>query len=73
MTVHVEFTATEEAQLQNLSSALGTSTEELVRSAVLEYLEQQEEQIWAQQALARFEVDGREMRPAQELWDELGV
>lgn len=73
MTVHVEFTATEEAQLQNLSSALGTSTEELVRSAVLEYLEQQEEQIWAQQVLARFEADGREMRPAQELWDELGV
>ncbi|WP_237224225.1 DUF6290 family protein [Rothia nasisuis] len=73
MTVHVEFTATEEAQLQNLSSALGTSTEELVRSAVLEYLEQQEEQIWAQQALTRFEADGRETRPAQELWDELGV
>ncbi|MDY3049383.1 MAG: DUF6290 family protein [Rothia sp. (in: high G+C Gram-positive bacteria)] len=73
MTVHVEFTATEEAQLQSLSSALGTSTEELVRSAVLEYLEQQEEQVWAQQALARFEADGRETRPAQELWDELGV
>ncbi|WP_237232973.1 DUF6290 family protein [Rothia nasisuis] len=73
MTVHVEFTATEEAQLQNLSSTLGTSTEELVRSAVLEYLEQQEEQVWAQQALARFEADGREIRPAQELWDELGV
>jgi len=71
--ISIRLTAEDEARLEALARRTGRSKTFYVREAIHEHLGELEEQFWADSVVQEWENCGRQSRPAQELWDELGV
>jgi len=69
----IRLTPEDEARLEALARRTGRSKTFYVREAIHEHLGELEEQFWADSVVQEWENSGRQSRPAQELWDELGV
>lgn len=73
MPLSVRLTEDEEARLDALAARTGRSKTFYVRQAIQAHLEELEELYWADQAVREWEASGQTSRPAEQLWDELGV
>lgn len=73
MALSVRLTPEDDARLEAVARRTGRSKTFYVREAIHEHLGQLEEQFWADSVVREWEDSGRASRPAQELWDELGV
>jgi len=71
--ISIRLTPEDEARLEALARRTGRSKTFYVREAIHEHLGELEEQFWADSVVQEWENSGRQSRPAQELWDELGV
>lgn len=73
MAISIRLTPEDEARLEALARRTGRSKTFYVREAIHEHLGELEEQFWADSVVQEWENSGRQSRPAQELWAELGV
>ncbi|MGI8414779.1 MAG: type II toxin-antitoxin system RelB family antitoxin [Nakamurella sp.] len=73
MALSIRLTPEDEARLEALARRTGRSKTFYVRAAIHEHLDELEELFWADSVVQEWENAGRGSRPAQELWDELGV
>lgn len=73
MAMSIRLTPGDEARLEALARRTGRSKTFYVREAIHEHLDELEERFWADAVVQEWENSGKESRPAQELWDELGV
>ena len=73
MPLSVRLTAEEEARLEALAARTGRSKTFYVRQAIEAHLDELEERYWADEAVREWETSGKKSRPAQQVWDELGV
>ncbi len=73
MAISIRLTPEDEARLEALARRTGRSKTFYVREAIHEHLGELEEQFWADTVVQEWENSGRQSRPAQELWAELGV
>jgi RHH-type rel operon transcriptional repressor/antitoxin RelB len=69
----IRLTSEDEARLDQLARRTGRSKTFYVREAIHEHLDDLEERFWADSVVREWEESGKQSRPAQELWDELGV
>lgn len=73
MSLSVRLTPEDEARLEQLARRTGRSKTFYVREAIKEHLDELEERFWADSVVREWEESGKQSRPAQALWDELGV
>lgn len=73
MALSIRLTPEDEARLEALARRTGRSKTFYVRAAIHEHLGALEEQFWTDSVVQEWEDSGRQSRPAQDLWDELGV
>lgn len=73
MPLSIRLTEEEEARLDALATRTGRSKTFYVRQAIRMHLEELEELYWADEAVREWEASGKKSRPAEQLWDELGV
>ncbi|MGL5851476.1 MAG: type II toxin-antitoxin system RelB family antitoxin [Phycicoccus sp.] len=73
MPISVRLTPEDERRLDVLARRTGRSKTFYIREAIHEHLDDLEERYWADQIAHDWEDAGRPARPADELWDELGV
>lgn len=73
MAVSIRLTPEDEDRLEALARRPGRSKAFYVREVIHEHLGQLEEQSWADSVVRKWEDSGRASRPAQDLWDELGL
>lgn len=73
MPLSVRLSPDEEARLDALASRTGRSKTFYVRQAIEMHLEELEEFYWADEVVREWESSGKKSRPAEQLWDELGV
>ncbi|WP_220471787.1 type II toxin-antitoxin system RelB family antitoxin [Tomitella gaofuii] len=69
----IRLTSEEEARLDRLAKRTGRSKSFYVREALREHLDELEEKYWGDAVVQEWEASDKTSRPAQELWDELGV
>jgi RHH-type rel operon transcriptional repressor/antitoxin RelB len=62
-----------ENRLSQLSKTTGRSASYYIRDLIVRHLEELEEEAWAEAAIQDWVKSGKKSRPAQELWDELGI
>lgn len=73
MPMSIRFSPEEEARLEALSTRTGRSKSFYVRQAVHTYLDEIEQAYWHDEAVRKWEQAGKPSRPAEELWEELGL
>ncbi|MFR4189064.1 MAG: TraY domain-containing protein [Corynebacterium variabile] len=73
MPMSIRFSPEEEARLEALSTRTGRSKSFYVRQAVRTYLDEIEQAYWQDEAVRKWEQAGKPSRPAEELWEELGL
>ena len=73
MALSIRLTPEDDARLTELARRTGRSKTFYVREAIHEHLGELEERFWADTVVRQWEADGKPSRPADELWDELGV
>jgi RHH-type rel operon transcriptional repressor/antitoxin RelB len=73
MPLSVRLTQEEEARLNALVARTGRSKTFYVRQAIRAHLDELEDLYWADEAVREWEASGKKSRPAEQLWDELGV
>ncbi len=73
MAISIRLAPEDEARLEALARRTGRSKTFYVREAIHEHLDDLEERFWADSVVREWEESGKESRPAQDLWDELGV
>lgn len=73
MPMSIRFSPEEEARLEALSTRTGRSKSFYVRQAVHTYLDEIEQAYWQDGAVRKWEQAGKPSRPAEELWEELGL
>ncbi len=73
MALSIRLTPEDEARLEALARRTGRSKTFYVRAAIHAHLGELEELFWADSVVQEWENSGSQSRPAQELWDELGV
>lgn len=73
MALSIRLTPEDEARLEALARRTGRSKTFYVREAIHLHLDDLEEQFWADSVVREWQDAGGLSRPAQELWDELGV
>ena len=73
MPLSVWLTAEHEARLDALAARTGRSKTFYVRQAIEAHLDELEGVYWADEAVREWEASGKKSRPANQLWDELGV
>ncbi|MGH3494863.1 MAG: type II toxin-antitoxin system RelB family antitoxin [Sciscionella sp.] len=73
MALSIRLTPEDEARLEQLARRTGRSKTFYVREAIHEHLDEMEERFWADAVVREWEASGKQSRPAQALWDELGV
>ncbi|MGO1865068.1 type II toxin-antitoxin system RelB family antitoxin [Corynebacterium variabile] len=69
----IRFSPEEEARLEALSTRTGRSKSFYVRQAVHTYLDEIEQAYWQDETVRKWEQAGKPSRPAEELWEELGL
>lgn len=72
MPLSVRLTDDENARLDRLAARTGRSKTFYVREAIRMHLSELEERYWAETAVKEWEASGRQVRPIEELWTELG-
>ncbi|ANZ28611.1 CopG family transcriptional regulator (plasmid) [Rhodococcus sp. WB1] len=72
MAISIRLTPEDEARLDALARRTGRSKTFYIREAIHAHLGELEERFWADSVVHEWENTGRQSRPAQELWDELG-
>ncbi|MGO3907512.1 type II toxin-antitoxin system RelB family antitoxin [Corynebacterium variabile] len=73
MPMSIRFSPEEEARLEALSTRTGRSKSFYVRQAVQTYLDEIEQAYWQDETVRKWEQAGKPSRPAEELWEELGL
>ena len=73
MPMSIRFSPEEEARLEALSTRTGRSKSFYVRQAVHTYLDEIEQAYWQDEAGRKGDPAGKPSRPAEELWEELGL
>lgn len=73
MAMSIRLTPEDDARLERLARRTGRSKTFYVREAIHAHLDDLEERYWADSVVRDWEDSGRESRPAEELWDELGL
>lgn len=73
MAISIRLTPDDENRLETLARRTGRSKTFYVREAIHQHLGELEEQFWEDSVVQEWESSGKQSRPAQELWDELGV
>lgn len=73
MSMSIRLTPEEESRLDRLAKRTGRSKSFYVREALREHLDELEEKFWGDAVVQEWEESDKASRPAQELWDELGV
>lgn len=73
MALSIRLTPEDEARLERLARRTGRSKTFYIREALHEHLDDLEERFWADEVVREWEDSGKQSRPAQDLWDELGV
>ncbi|WP_347353865.1 DUF6290 family protein [Intrasporangium sp.] len=73
MAISIRLTPEDEARLERLAQRTGRSKTFYVREAIHEHLDDLEERSWADSVTRDWEESDRHSRPAEELWDELGL
>lgn len=73
MPLSIRLSDEDEARLDALAARTGRSKTFYVRQAIHLHLDEIEEQYWADEAIRDWEKSGKKSRPADELWDELGL
>jgi RHH-type rel operon transcriptional repressor/antitoxin RelB len=63
----------DEARLEELARRTGRSKTFYVREAIHVHLDVLEERFWADAVVRDWDGAGKPERPAEQLWDELGV
>ncbi len=72
-TVAVRLTVDEQRRLDELSARTGRSRSFYVREAIQLHLRDLEERYWEDQVVQEWEHSKQAIRPAAELWSELGL
>lgn len=73
MAISIRLTPDDDARLSELARRTGRSKTFYVREAIHEHLADLEERFWADAVVREWEESGKPSRPADDLWDELGV
>lgn len=73
MAISIRLAPEDEARLDELARRTGRSKTFYIREAIHEHLAELEERFWADSVVHEWEESGKQSRPAQALWDELGV
>lgn len=73
MAISIRLEPEDEARLAELARRTGRSKTFYVREAIHEHLDDLEERFWADAVVHEWEESGKPNRPAEQLWDELGV
>ena len=73
MAISIRLAPEDEARLAELARRTGRSKTFYVREAIREHLDELEERFWADCVVREWEESGKQSRPAQQLWAELGV
>ncbi|MGH9065973.1 MAG: type II toxin-antitoxin system RelB family antitoxin [Acidimicrobiales bacterium] len=73
MSLSIRLGPQDEARLEELARRTGRSKTFYVREAIHAHLDDLEERFWADAVVKDWEDAGKESRPAEELWRELGV
>lgn len=73
MAISIRLDPQDEARLAELARRTGRSKTFYVREAIHEHLADLEERFWADAIVREWEEAGKPDRPAEQLWDELGV
>ncbi len=73
MAISIRLSPEDEARLTELAEKTGRSKTFYVREAIHQHLDDLEERYWADRVIRDWETSGKQTRPADELWTELGV
>lgn len=73
MAISIRLSSEDEQRLTDLAARTGRSKTFYVREAIHEHLDDLDERYWADQVIRGWEGSEEATRPAEELWDELGV
>ena len=73
MPLSIRLTEEDEARLSALTARTGRSKTFYVRQAIRAHLDELEELYQDHEAVRLWEASGKKSRPAEELWEELGV
>ena len=73
MPLSIRLTEEDEARLSALTARTGRSKTFYVRQAIRAHLDELEELYQDHEAVSLWEASGKKSRPAEELWEELGV
>lgn len=71
--ISIRLTPEDESRLEELARRTGRSKTFYVREAIHTHLDELEERYWADSVVREWEQAGKQSRPADELWTELGV
>ena len=72
-TIAFRISEEQEERLDALSKRTGRTKAFYLREAINTYLDDIEEQYWADSVLAEWDASDKKTRPASELWAELGL
>lgn len=73
MTISIRLSPEDEERLELLATKTGRSKTFYMREAIHEHLDDLEERYWADAVIRDWESSGKESRPADDLWAELGT
>jgi RHH-type rel operon transcriptional repressor/antitoxin RelB len=73
MAISIRLSPEDEERLAQLAERTGRTKTFYVREAIHAHLDDLEERYWADAAIRDWESAGKPSRPADELWNELGV
>lgn len=73
MAISIRLSPEDEERLEQLAANTGRSKTFYVREAIHEHLDDLEERYWADRVIRDWEASGKQSRPADELWTELGA
>jgi RHH-type rel operon transcriptional repressor/antitoxin RelB len=62
-----------EERLSDLARRTGRTKSFYARQAIIEYIDDMEEHLWAEKIIAEWEASDKHTIPAEELWAELGI
>lgn len=73
MALSIRLSPEDERRLDELAKRTGRSKTFYVREAIHEHLDDLDERYWADRVIRDWQSSDEVSRPANELWDELGI